>query len=120
LRYRAFLSLFVATWILGPLQHIGTILLIAWFTGNMNTSPVTESVIILWALNFGYVIWTYWEGLRLNALSSATGRRKWWEPVAVLALIPVFALMEGAGGLGGFLKFLSRRQRKFVVIAKPA
>jgi egghead protein (zeste-white 4 protein) len=120
LRYRAFLSLFVATWILGPLQHIGTILLIAWFTGNMNTSPVAESVLVLWALNFGYVIWTYWEGLRLNALSSATGRRKWWEPVAVLVLIPVFALMEGTGGFRGFLKFLFRRQNKFVVIAKPA
>jgi egghead protein (zeste-white 4 protein) len=120
LRYRVFLSLFVTTWILGPLQHIGTILLIAWFTGSMNTSPVTESVLVLWALNFAYVIWTYWEGLRLNALSSATGRRKWWEPVAVLALIPVFALMEGIGGFRGLMKFLLRRQKKFVVIAKPA
>jgi cellulose synthase/poly-beta-1,6-N-acetylglucosamine synthase-like glycosyltransferase len=120
LRYRAFLAIFVATWILGPLQHIGTVLLFAWFTGNMNTSPVTESVLVLWALNFGYVIWTYWEGLRLNALSSATGRRKWWEPVAVLALIPVFALMEGIGGFRGFQKFLLRHQNRFVVIAKPA
>ena len=120
LRYRAFLSLFVVTWILGPLQHIGIVLLIAWFTNNMNTAPVAESVLVLWALNFGYVVWTYWEGLRLNALSSATGRRKWWEPIVVLALIPVFALMEGAGGFRGFLKFLFRRQNKFVVIAKPA
>jgi egghead protein (zeste-white 4 protein) len=119
LRYRLFLSLCVATWILGPLQHIGTVLLIAWFTGNMNTSPVTESILLLWGLNFGYVVWTYWEGLRLNALASDNGRRKWYEPIVVLALIPVFALLEGSGGFRGFVKFLRREENKFVVIAKP-
>jgi len=120
LRYRAFLSLCVVTWILGPLQHIGVILLIAWFTGNMNTSPVTESVLLLWSLNFGYVVWTYWEGLRLNAMASGNGRRRWYEPIVVLLLIPVFALLEGSGGFRGFIKFLRRTENKFVVIAKPA
>ncbi len=120
LRYRAFLSLCVVTWILGPLQHIGVILLIAWFTGNMNTSPVTESVLLLWSLNFGYVVWTYWEGLRLNAMATGNGRRRWYEPIVVLLLIPVFALLEGSGGFRGFIKFLRRTENKFVVIAKPA
>jgi hypothetical protein len=120
LRYRAFLGLCVTTWILGPLQHIGTVLLIAWFTGNMNTSPVTESVLVLWSLNFGYVVWCYWEGLRLNAMASADRRRRWYEPIVVLALIPVFALLEGSGGFRGFVKFVRREENKFVVIAKPS
>ncbi|MHC5906071.1 glycosyltransferase family 2 protein [Streptomyces sp. S6] len=120
LRYRWFLSVCVTTWILGPLQHIGAVLLLGWLVNDMNTSPVTQSVVLLWALNFAYVIWTYWEGLRLNALASLSGRRKWWEPVAVVALIPVFSVLEGLGGLRGFIKFAKREENKFVVIAKPA
>ncbi|WP_416972363.1 glycosyltransferase family 2 protein [Streptomyces sp. 4F14] len=120
LRYRWFLSVCVTTWILGPLQHIGAVLLLGWLVNDMNTSPVTQSVVILWALNFAYVIWTYWEGLRLNALASLSGRRKWWEPVVVVALIPVFSVLEGLGGLRGFIKFAKREENKFVVIAKPA
>ncbi|WP_258564209.1 glycosyltransferase family 2 protein [Streptomyces himalayensis] len=120
LRYRWFLSICVATWILGPLQHIGAVLLLGWLINDMNTSPVTQSIVILWALNFAYVIWTYWEGLRLNALASVSGRRKWWEPIVVVALIPVFSVLEGLGGFKGFLKFVRREENKFVVIAKPA
>jgi len=66
------------------------------------------------------VIWMYWEGLRLNAEVSDRGRRKWWEPWAVILLIPVFGLMEGFGGVRGFMKFLRRAENKFVVIAKPS
>lgn len=120
LRYRWFLSVCVTTWILGPLQHIGAVLLLGWLVNDMNTSPATQSVVILWALNFAYVIWTYWEGLRLNALASLSGRRKWWEPAVVVALIPVFSVLEGLGGLRGFIKFVKREENKFVVIAKPA
>ncbi|MFE4668416.1 glycosyltransferase family 2 protein [Streptomyces sp. NPDC056716] len=120
LRYRWFLSVCVTTWILGPLQHIGAVLLIGWLLNDMNTSPVTQSVVILWALNFAYVIWTYWEGLRLNTLASLSGRRKWWEPIVVVAMIPVFSVLEGLGGLRGFIKFARREENKFVVIAKPA
>ncbi|MFJ4780819.1 glycosyltransferase family 2 protein [Streptomyces sp. NPDC088762] len=120
LRYRWFLSICVTTWILGPLQHIGAVLLIAWFTGNMNTSPVAQSVVVLWSLNFAYVVWTYWEGLRLNALVSLSGRRKWWEPIVVIGLIPLFSILEGLGGFRGFIKFVRREENKFVVIAKPA
>lgn len=118
-RYRAFLALSVMTWVLGPLQHLGVVLLIAWLLRTPGTSPVTESVLVLWALNFSYVVWTYSEGLRLNALSSR-GHRRWYEPALVLMLIPVFALLEGSGGLRGGLKFLTRRENRFTVIAKPA
>lgn len=94
-------------------------LLLGWLINDMNTSPVTQSVVILWALNFAYVVWTYWEGLRLNALASVGGRRKWWEPIVVVALIPVFSVLEGLGGFKGFLRFVRREENKFVVIAKP-
>nr|WSX53192.1 glycosyltransferase family 2 protein [Streptomyces sp. NBC_00974] len=120
LRYRWFLAVCVATWVLGPLQHVGVVLAVCWLLGDMNTSPVLQGVILLWSLNFAYVIWTYWEGLRLNALVSRSGRRKWWEPVVVLALIPVFSVLEGLGGLRGFFKYARREENQFVVIAKPA
>ncbi|MEY9837304.1 glycosyltransferase family 2 protein [Streptacidiphilus sp. EB103A] len=119
LRHRWFLAVCVATWILGPLQHIGMILAFAWLSGSMNTSPVAQSIVLLWALNFAYVIWTYWEGLRLNSLVSRGGHRHWWEPVAVVALIPVFSVLEGLGGFRGFLKFIRGEENQFVVIAKP-
>ena len=38
----------------------------------------------------------------------------------VVALIPVFSVLEGIGGFKGFLKFVRREENKFVVIAKPA
>ncbi|MFI1966750.1 glycosyltransferase family 2 protein [Streptomyces pathocidini] len=120
LRYRWFLSACVVTWILGPFQHIAVVLAVGFLIGDLNTSPLAQSVVILWALNFAYVIWTYWEGLRLNALASARGHRKWWEPIVVVALIPVFSVLEGLGGFKGFLRFVRREENKFVVIAKPA
>jgi egghead protein (zeste-white 4 protein) len=120
LRYRLFLVLSLVTWIVGPLQHLLVILLIGWVAGITNTSPATESVLLLWSVNLAYVVWTYWEGLRLNALSSERRKRFWWEPIAVVALIPVFALLEGLGGLRGLLKYLQRSENEFVVIAKPA
>jgi hypothetical protein len=81
---------------------------------------VTLFVVPVWALNMAYVIWMYWEGLRLNAAVSGSGRRKWWEPWAVILLIPIFGLMEGFGGLRGFVKFVRRAENKFIVIAKPS
>jgi hypothetical protein len=38
----------------------------------------------------------------------------------VVLLIPVFGLMEGVGGLRGFVKFARRVEKKFTVIAKPS
>jgi hypothetical protein len=39
--------------------------------------------------------------------------------VAVILLIPFFAMIEGLGGLRGFLKFARHAENKFIVIAKP-
>jgi hypothetical protein len=120
LRDRAFLSYSVVSWVLGPIQNVGIVLLIGWLIADPNTTPVSLFVIPLWVLNMAYTIWMYWEGLRLDAGVSARGRRKWWEPIAVILLIPVFGMLEGVGGLRGFLKFAQRAENKFIVIAKPS
>jgi len=119
LRYRAFLGWSVLTWVLGPLQHIGAVLLIGLMIGATSASPVTEPVLALWSLNFTYVVWSYWEGLRLNAESSRIPGRRWYEPLLVVLLIPVFALIEGLSATRGLVKFLTRRENTFVVISKP-
>jgi len=120
LRNRLLLGYSVMSWVAGPIQNVGVIMLVAILVGDASTSPVTLFVVPLWALNMAYVIWMYWEGLRLNAGVSDGGRRKWWEPWAVVLLIPVFGLMEGLGGLRGFVKFVRRTENKFVVVAKPS
>jgi beta-1,4-mannosyltransferase len=120
LRNRLLLGYSVMSWVVGPIQNVGVVLLLGLLVGDPNTSPVVLLVVPFWALNMAYAIWMYWEGLRLNAAVSGGGRRKWWEPWAVILLIPVFGLMEGVGGLRGFVKFARRVENKFTVIAKPS
>jgi beta-1,4-mannosyltransferase len=120
LRNRLLLGYSVMSWVVGPIQNVGVVMLTAFLIGNLSTSPVTLFAVPLWALNMGYVIWMYWEGLRLNAGVSGGGRRKWWEPWAVILLIPIFGLMEGFGGMRGFMKFARRTENKFIVIPKPS
>jgi beta-1,4-mannosyltransferase len=120
LRNRILLGYSVMTWVVGPFQNVGIVLLLSILFADSHTSPATLLVIPIWALNMAYTIWMYWEGLRVNAGVSDGGRRKWWEPLAVLVLIPVFGLMEGVPGLCGFMKFARRVENKFMVIAKPS
>lgn len=120
LRNRVLLAYSVMSWVVGPIQNVGVVLLIGVLIADPNTSPATLFVIPLWALNMAYTVWMYWEGLRVNAGVSGDGRRRWWEPLAVVLLIPVFGLMEGLPGLQGFLKFARRVENKFMVIAKPS
>ncbi len=120
LRDRVFLGYSVVSWVVGPSQNVCVVLVIGWLMADPNTSPVSLFVIPVWVLNMAYTIWMYWEGLRLDAGVSAGGRRKWWEPLAVIVLIPVFGLLEGFGGFRGFVKFAQRADNKFIVIAKPS
>jgi beta-1,4-mannosyltransferase len=119
LRNRLLIGYSVASWVVGPIQNVGVVLLIGLVAGDPNTSPVALFIVPLWALNMAYAVWMYWEGLRVNAGVSGGGKRKWWEPWAVVLLIPVFGLMEGFGGLRGFAKFIRRVENKFTVISKP-
>jgi cellulose synthase/poly-beta-1,6-N-acetylglucosamine synthase-like glycosyltransferase len=120
LRLRVYLAYSVVSWVCGPLQNVFVVLAAAIALADFNTSPVSLLIVPIWILNFAYIIWMYWEGLRLNGGASSNGRRKFWEPFAVIALIPIFGLMEGAGGLRGFLKFVRRAENRFTVIAKPS
>jgi beta-1,4-mannosyltransferase len=70
-------------------------------------------------VNIAYTYWAYWEGLRLNAGVSERGARRWWEPPAMILLMPFFAGLEAVSGLRGFAKFARRTENKFVVIKKP-
>jgi cellulose synthase/poly-beta-1,6-N-acetylglucosamine synthase-like glycosyltransferase len=120
LRDRAFLGYSMVSWVAGPFQNVAVILLIGILIAAPNTAPISLFFVPLWVLNTAYTIWMYWEGLRLNAGVSAHGRRKLWEPFAVILLIPFFGMLEGIGGLRGFLKFARRTENKFIVIAKPS
>jgi beta-1,4-mannosyltransferase len=120
LRNRLLLGYSVMSWVVGPLQNVAVVMLLGILIADPNTSPVTLFIIPIWALNMSYVMWMYWEGLRVNAGVSSSGRRKWWEPMAVILLIPLFGLMESIPGLHGFVKFARRKENKFMVIAKPS
>lgn len=119
LRNRAYIGYSVLTCVIGPLQNIAVVLVAGALMANDNTSPESLLILPFWALNLSFAIWMYWEGLRLNAGVSARGRRRWWEPMVTVILIPFFAMLEGLGGVRGFLKFVRRTENKFVVIAKP-
>jgi cellulose synthase/poly-beta-1,6-N-acetylglucosamine synthase-like glycosyltransferase len=118
-RYRMLLMYCVVSWVVGPLQNVFFVLFVGAMLGDMNTSPISMALLPMWALNFAFTFWQYWEGLRINASVSQNGRRKFFEPILVIVLIPFLSLLEGIGGFRGFLKFLRGEENKFVVIAKP-
>lgn len=120
LRDRAFLAYSMVSWVAGPIQNVAVVLLVGVLIAVPNTAPVSLAIVPLWVLNTAYTVWMYWEGLRLNAGVSKRGRRKMWEPLAVVLLIPLFGMLEGLGGLRGFWKFARRAENKFIVIAKPS
>lgn len=106
-------------WVCEPFQHLGMILLVGALINDLNTLPATVAVLPLWAYNFAYQVWSHWEGLKINARASADGRRRWWEPIAVVALMPLFTVWESAGLMRGFIKFVRGGDIAFTVIAKP-
>lgn len=110
----------MVAWLLSPLQHVGVILLLGAATGTLDTAPITAAVLPIWALNVGYAVWTYWEGLKVNRYSSRDTRRRGWEMFAVIALIPLFSLFEACGAVRGLWRCVRREENRFVVIAKPA
>jgi len=120
LRSRIYLGYAVVSWVAGPIQNVVVVIAVGELVSDPNTSPASLAIVPLWALNMAYVIWMYWEGLRLNAGASKKSRRLWWEPIAVIVLIPFFSVIEGIGGLRGFLKFIRRAENRFIVIAKPS
>lgn len=117
-RRRAPLLKNVAVWSCGPLQHPVLVLSVAALLGDLDTTPVLVVLVPLWSFNMGYCVWLYWEGLRLNALSSRAPA-PWWERPCLLLLIPVFSLWEVLGVLRGVVRFVGQGDQAFTVIAKP-
>jgi egghead protein (zeste-white 4 protein) len=120
LRHRVLLLHNVLVWVWGPFQHIGVILAAGALLGDLNTLPVTSALLPIWALNVTYTVWLYWEGLKINAASSARPGRRWWEPAAVLLLLPLFSFWEAIGVFRGLLRWLRHSEPTFTVISKPA
>jgi hypothetical protein len=105
--------------VLGPLQNILFVLLVAFLMQISSLSPVSPYVLILWTMNISFAIWMYWEGYKANIASSADGRRRLPELVCLIVLLPVFSLLEGLGGIRGFYRVATGTGNEFVVIAKP-
>lgn len=119
LRDRLYIGYSIITWVTSPLQHLGFVMLLGALLGSYDTVPITLAVLPIWALNMAYAVWLYSEGLRINVSVSRRAKYRWWEGVAVILLIPVFALMEGIGAVRGLYRYLRGGQQAFVVIAKP-
>ena len=120
LRRRLLLLHNVVVWSCAPLAHPGVVLLLGAILGDLNPNPASVILAPLWALNIAFCAWLYWEGMKLNVLSSSRPRRLWWEIVCLVSLSPLFALWELAGILRGVLHFLRSDEPRFTVIAKPA
>ncbi len=120
LRCRMLMLHNVLVWTSAPLSHPAVVLLLCALSGDLRMTPVIPVLVPVWALNLSFCIWLYWEGLKLNAAASARPKRLWWEPAAVVALIPLFSLWECAGIVRGVHRFVSGSEPRFTVIAKPA
>jgi beta-1,4-mannosyltransferase len=119
-RGRLYLGYCLLSWVAGPFQNIFIVLIAERLLLTSDSSPAFFAVVAVWSLNMAFYLWCYWEGLRINAAVSATRGRKWWESIAVLALIPLFSLMEGIGAICGLYKFSTRDDATFTVIAKQS
>jgi len=120
LRQRLLLLQAVAVWVCGPLQHPAVVLGLGVLLGGEGVSAVVPALLPIWSLNMAFFVWLYWEGLKVNAAASRRTGRQWWEPAALLVLLPVFSMLECVGVARGALRFLRREQAAFTVISKPA
>lgn len=107
LRNRLLLGYALSSWVLGPLQHVLVVLLLAAVMGVRYTAPVQQWLLLPWALNMAVGVWMYLDGLRANA--HASGRRVPLRMWFGLLLIPVFSLIEGWAGLRGFIEYVKDR-----------
>jgi hypothetical protein len=119
-RRRLFLLQAVAVWICTPVQHPALILGLGLIFGDASTHPAMAGVIPFWSLNVAFCVWLYWEGLKVNVRASMQQRRKWWEPISLVLLLPLFAMWEATGVALGVAKFCRGRDAAFTVITKPA
>jgi egghead protein (zeste-white 4 protein) len=119
LRRRLLLLPTVALWVAAPMGNPVLLVVIGLLIGNADTTPATMLVGLLWAINFGFYMWLYWEGFKINTRCSADSRMRWGERAVVMVGTPVFAMMECLGILSGLARFLRGSEIRFTVIEKP-
>ena len=109
----------IALWVAAPFGNPVLLLTVGLLIGDLDTTPPNLLVGAVWAVNFGFYIWLYWEGFRINLHWSGTRHPQWWDPVVVVGGTPVFAVMECLGIASGLARFLRRDAMQFRVIEKP-
>ena len=119
LRHRALMLHNIVVWSLAPLAYPGIVLMAAYAVGAGAVAPVATVLLPVWATNVAFGVWLYWEGFKINAASSETAPRP-WERLAVIGLMPCFALLECLAIARAMFALVRRRDTRFVVIAKPA
>lgn len=117
-RGRALMLHNTMVWAFSPLCHPVVVLLLCALSGNSSTAPLYAVLIPVWTTNVAFYVWLYWEGLKLNVLSSKDARRVWWEPVSLVMLMPIFSTWEVVGVVRGVWSFLFAREPRFTVISK--
>lgn len=107
----------MVNWGAGLFQHAGVVLLAAYLLGAGNTSPVFRAVVLIWAFNISFVLWMYFEGLRLN-MDTSLGRKGYGvNAAAVIVFLMAFSAVEGWAAFLGLCDFVTKKEG-FEVIAK--
>jgi hypothetical protein len=107
-------------WVGAPFANPIALISIGFLTGNADTTPVNMIIGCAWGINFGFYMWLYWEGYKINIYWSSTEcRSSWWEPILFIAGTPVFAVMECLGIVSGIARFVRGSAMQFTVIEKP-
>lgn len=109
----------LAVWLCAAIAHPVLLVLVAVLLGDGGATPVTGCLVPLWALNMGFCVWLYWEGFKLNVLSSEVPQRAWWEPLCLVTLMPLFSIWETVAILRALSRVLIRTKPAFAVISKP-
>ncbi len=118
LRVKCSLCYSIANWTSGLFQHVGIVLMVGFLLGSFNTSPVFAWILAIWCFSLAYQTWMYCEGLRINLDASQARRWKYYVlPWLVVALLPLFSLVEAWAAVLGLLDFV-RKKPGFDVIAK--
>ncbi len=113
----------VLLWALAPVANPVLLITLAWALRDRDLGPAVIGAGLLWAVNYGFYVWLYWEGFRVNELA---GRRspdvlpQWVEGLLVVFAMPLWCVLECAGILSGVWKFVRRSRVEFTVIEKPA
>lgn len=119
LRDRALMLHNVYVWLFAPVAHPLTVLVVAVLLRDFDTLPATAALLPVWTLNMAFWLYLYWEGLKLNVLSSASPWRRPSELVSIVVLMPLFAALESVGVVRGIVSTIRGGDTSFTVIPKP-